>query len=79
MNNLVVLPQTAAPNPEAIEVLRDFLAIAESGELRCITLAGVTKDGSVRTAFVPSEVSIFEVIGAIECLRYRFLVKNIEL
>lgn len=72
-----VLP-VVAPNEEIISFLEDFLALAKSGELRSLAIAGVLQGKYVRSGFATGDASVFETLGAIEGLRYRFIVRNIE-
>lgn len=78
MSSAPITIAAAVPNEEVIAMCEDFLAAAKSGELRSVAVAGVLQGKYIRTAFVNGDASIFETLGAIECLKHRFKVRNIE-
>lgn len=57
---------------ETIDLLRDFLAQAERGEIIAVAIAGVQVNGSARTA-ASSVVNLSDLIGSIETIKVRIM------
>lgn len=74
-------PPTAASQPkhEALcRVLRDMLAMAETGELQSLFATGFMRDGARLTLRGGHHRNIYEVVGAIEWLKVEFASKVIH-
>lgn len=70
---VVALPTSKKQaNEEAVEILKDFLARAEAGELIEVAIAGVNADNSTQTASSKSD-HFHLLTGAIAMLQFRRL------
>jgi hypothetical protein len=59
-------------NAETVEILREYLSLAEAGELQAVAVAGVRPDGSSQTQ--SSSTDHFQtLIGAVAVLQHRMI------
>lgn len=71
---LKVVPMVAPGpvDPTLIPALEEMIEKARTGELHCVAIAAVNRDGSVTTMCGPPYQHAFAMFGAIERLKLRF-------
>lgn len=73
MTNLVPLQTRGNKiNAESVQILKDYLSLAESGEIQAVAIASVRQDGSSQTQ--SSSTDHFQtLIGAVAVLQHRMI------
>lgn len=67
-----LVPKPQGHKDGVVKTLKNFLEIAERGELLGIAIAAVDNEGCTRTAFEPGD-NLATMIGANERLKHRLL------
>lgn len=67
----------AKQNAETIRLLKQWLAMAETGELQIIAMAGILSDGASQSCASSSD-DIQRLLGAIAILNYRIMSGYVE-
>lgn len=70
MELVALKPRPKMINEESISILKDYLAMAESGELEDIAIAGLCKDGSSISQATTTDRK-FQLLGAVSLLMHR--------
>ena len=65
-------------NAELVKMLEGILEEARSGEIRAVAVASVKRSQTVATGYVIGDASIFELIGAIEHVKLRIYLSDVE-
>jgi len=82
MSNVRPLPglpnpeDAAKPNPELIQVLREALAMAESGQLQSYVGTGWTCDGLRLSTWADHHQDQYQMLGAIEWLKAEWIERR---
>lgn len=73
MSKLVSLQTRGARiNAESVAILKEYLAMAEAGEIQAVAVAGVRGDGSTQTQ--SSSTDHFQtLLGAVAVLQHRMI------
>lgn len=64
-------------NKQTIDLLRDWLARAERGEVVSVALVGVAQDGRTISAWTAAENSS-SLVGGLEILKYRVMTEDLK-
>jgi hypothetical protein len=74
-----VRPPSTGPNEVLVEVLRDALRRAESGELQSFVGTGFTLTGNRLAAWAPHHDNVWEMLGALESMKIEYLHRYTEI
>jgi hypothetical protein len=64
------------PNQELIDILKDVLAMAESGQLQSFYGTGFTPDGLRSAVWCDTEENVYQVLGAMESMKLELLARR---
>lgn len=64
------------PNQELIDILKDVLAMAESGQLQSFYGTGFTADGLRSAVWCDTEENVYQVLGAMEAMKFELLARR---
>jgi len=77
-NVIALAPAAKMADPMVIEKLEQALAMARTGDLVTVAIAGQTSDGGVLTGYATEGGSVFVMLGALTSLVQRFGSEAIE-
>lgn len=75
MTNVTEIKQ--APNQEVIDRLEKVFALAKSGDLQSVAVAGVRRNGFSVMAWSAGDRSVIELLGAISSLHHDFAMDGL--
>lgn len=70
--------QHPIPNDTLVDMLRDLLHRAETGELQTFVGTGFTADGLRLTMWGPPHEDVFRMMGAITWMQHEYLFRCVE-
>lgn len=79
VSNVRVVDFKPSEFPLVVDFLRGLLARAERGELNFVAVVATQPDGCVVDGWAQGvDVRPYNIVGGMECLKMRFVSKNIE-
>lgn len=80
MTNVTALPGVRPPSPgplpELVNLLRDMLERAESGELQSFIGTGFCADGMRLAVWADAHVNTYEMLGALAWLQHEYVQRH---
>ncbi len=64
------------PNQGLIDILKDVLAMAESGQSQSFYGTGFTPDGFRSAVWCDTEENVYQVLGAMEAMKFELLARR---
>lgn len=71
-----VVPELGAPSPELVAMLKDLLAMAETGELQSFVGTGFTTDKQRVAVWADHHPDTYQMLGAVAWLQAEYVRRH---